>query len=291
MSESPVLPSALVSTQWLADHLGAAGLLVVDASVASHVRPDGGTGFLSGHEQYLLAGHIPGAVFADLIDDFSDPDGAHPFTRPDTGRFTAAASALGVAPTTAVVIYDRAAGQWASRLWWLFRAFGFDQVALLDGGLTKWSAEQRTLVLGHVAPTPAEFAASPRRELWAEKADVEAVVRGERDAALVCASPPKEFTGEVTPRSRAGHIPGSASVPSAFLVDRQHNTVLDTDGLRARFAPALGAPSVITYCAGGIAAAASAFALTLLGERSVAVYDGSLNEWAADPGAPLVTTL
>lgn len=291
MSDSPALPSPLVSTQWLADHLGADSLLVVDATVASHVRPDGRIGYLSGHEQYLLGGHVPGALFADLIDDFSDPDGAHPFTRPGTERFTAAASALGVGPDTAVVVYDRAVGQWASRLWWLFRTFGFDRVALLDGGLTKWTAEQRELALGHVAPAPAAFSAAPRGELWAEKADVEAVVRGERAAALVCSTPPKEFTGEAVPRSRAGHIPGSSSVPAAHLVDREHNTVLDVERLRERFAPVLGAPRIITYCGGGIAAASSAFALTLLGERSVAIYDGSLNEWAADPEAPLVTTV
>lgn len=288
-AESPALPSPLVSTQWLADHLGADGLLVVDASVASYLRPDGRIGYLSGHEQYLLEGHVPGAVFADLVDEFSDPGGGYPFTRPDAERFGAAASALGVGPDTTVVIYDTAVGQWASRLWWLFRAFGFDRAALLDGGLTKWRAEQRELALGHVEPSPAEFVATPRPELWVEKADVEAVVRGERDAALVCSTPPKEFTGEFAPRGRAGHIPGSSSVPAAFLVDREHNTVLDRETLSERFAPALGAPRIITYCAGGIAAAASAFALTLLGERSVAIYDGSLNEWAADPEAPLVT--
>jgi thiosulfate/3-mercaptopyruvate sulfurtransferase len=289
MTDAPALPSPLVSTQWLADHLGATGLLVIDASVASYQRPDGRIGYLSGHEQYLLDGHVPGAVFADLIEELSDPEGAYPFTRPDAERFAAAAGALGVGPGTTVVVYDTAVGQWASRLWWLFRAFGFDRVALLDGGLAKWRAEARELVLGHVEPTAAAFTASPRPELWVEKADVEAVVRGEREAALVCSTPPKEFTGESVPRPRAGHIPGSSSVPAGFLVDREHNTVLDPEGLRARFAPVLGAPRIITYCAGGIAASASAFALTLLGERSVAIYDGSLNEWVADPEAPLVT--
>lgn len=289
--DSPALPSPLVSTQWLADHLGAGGLLVVDATVASFTRPDGRIGYLSGHEQYLLEGHVPGAVFADLIEEFSDPEGAYPFTRPDAARFEAAAGALGVGRDTTVIVYDTAVGQWASRLWWLFRAFGFDRVALLDGGLTKWRAEERELVLGHVEPTPAEFTATPRPELWVEKADVEAVVRGEREAALVCSTPPKEFTGETVSRPRAGHIPGSSSAPAGFLVDREHNTLLEAEGLRARLAPALGAPSIITYCGGGIAAASSAFALTLLGERSVAIYDGSLNEWAADPEAPLVTAV
>ncbi|RQP11997.1 MAG: sulfurtransferase [Microbacteriaceae bacterium] len=289
-AELPAPPAPLVSTQWLADHLGSDGLVVADASVVSFTQPDGRIGYLSGHEQYLLEGHVPGAVFADLIEEFSDPEGAYPFTRPDAERFAAAAGALGVGDGTLLVVYDSAVGQWAARLWWLFRAFGYDRVAVLDGGLTKWRAEGRELVLGHVEPTPAVFTPEPRPELWADKADVEAVVRGEREAALVCSTPPKEFTGEVVSRARAGHIPGSVSAPAAFLVDREANTVLGADALRERFGPALGAPQIITYCGGGIAAAASALALTLLGERSVAIYDGSLNEWVADPEAPLETS-
>ncbi|MFT4028787.1 MAG: rhodanese-like domain-containing protein [Protaetiibacter sp.] len=289
MTDALALASPLVSTQWLADHLGGDGLLVVDASVANYTQPNGRPGYLSGHEQYLLEGHVPGAVFADLIEEFSDPDGAYPFTRPDAERFAAAAGALGVGPATTLVVYDTAVGQWAARLWWLFRAFGYDRVAVLDGGLKKWAAEGRELELGHVEPVAAVFTAVPRPELWVDKADVEAVVRGEREAALVCSVPPKEFTGEVVSRSRAGHIPGSTSAPAGLLVDREHNTVLGTDALRERFGPALGAPQIITYCGGGIAATSAALALTLLGERSVAVYDGSLNEWVADPDAPLVT--
>ncbi|WP_168200378.1 sulfurtransferase [Protaetiibacter larvae] len=289
MTDAPVLASQLVSTQWLADHLGADGLVIADASVASFLRPDGRVGYLSGHEQYLLEGHIPGAVFADLIEEFSDPEGSYPFTRPDTARFEAAAGALGVDNDTTLVLYDTAVGQWASRVWWLFRAFGYDRVAVLDGGLTKWKAEGRELELGHVEPTPAVFTAVERPELWVEKADVEAVVRGEREAALVCATPPKEYSGEFVTRARGGHIPGSSSVPAGFLVDRDSNAVLDPEALREKLAPALGAPQIITYCGGGIAATAAALALTLVGERSVAVYDGSLNEWAADPEAPLIT--
>src|SRR5690349_9947616 len=106
MSDGPVLPGPLVSTQWLADHLGADRLVVLDASVVNYTRPAGGIGHLSGHEQYVLEGHIPGAVFADVIDDLSDPDGRHPFTRPDAERFAAAAGALGIDNATTVVVYD-----------------------------------------------------------------------------------------------------------------------------------------------------------------------------------------
>jgi thiosulfate/3-mercaptopyruvate sulfurtransferase len=181
-----------------------------------------------------------------------------------------------------VVVYDTAVGQWASRVWWLFRAFGYDDVALLDGGLTAWRADGRELELGHVQPGPREFSPGERPELWVDKRYVEGVLAGDHDAALVCATPPQEFERR--------HIPTSSSVPAARLVDRERRTYLAPDALRGVLAPALGAPRIVTYCGGGIAAASAAFALTLLGEDAVAVYDGSLNEWAADPEAALVTS-
>jgi thiosulfate/3-mercaptopyruvate sulfurtransferase len=104
---------------------------------------------------------------------------------------------------------------------------------------------------------------------------------------LVCASPAREFNGESVPRPRAGHIPGSVSVPAATLVDRESNALIADRELREKFAPALGSSRIVLYCGGGIAAAAAALALVNLGEKAVAVYDGSLNEWAADPDAAL----
>lgn len=287
---SETLPGPLVSTQWLADHLGAERLVVLDATVAAFTRPDGRPGYLSGHELYLLEGHIPGAVFADVIEDLSDPEGRYPFTRPSAERFAEAAGALGIGNGTRVVVYDGGLGQWAARVWWLFRAFGYDDVAVLDGGLTAWRAEGRELELGHVEPRAATFTAAERPQLWADKEYVQGVLDGVHEAALVCASPAPEFSGAASPRPRAGHIPGSSSAPAAALVDRKRRTFLPRDDLSATLAPALGAPRIVTYCGGGIQAASAALALTLLGEDSVAIYDGSLNEWVADPSAELVTT-
>jgi len=281
-------PSPLVSAQWLADHLGADDLVVVDASVVSYTQPNGKPGSLSGHEQYIADGHVPGAVFADLIEDFSDPDGRYPFTRPDAARFAAAAGALGIGPDTTVVVYDTAVGQWAARFWWLLRAFGHDAAAVLDGGLTAWTAEGRPVERGHVEPTATVFESVERPEVWVDKGYVERVVAGEEEAALVCAVPPKEFTGETPSRDRAGVIPGSRSVPAGRLVDRDARTVLPDAELEELFAPVRGAARIVTYCNGGIAAAAAALQLVRLGETDVAIYDGSLNEWAADPDAPLV---
>lgn len=283
------LPSPLVSAQWLADHLGIDDLLVVDASVISFTQPNGKPGSLSGHELYIADGHIPGAVFADLIEEFSDPDGRFPFTRPDAARFAAAAGALGIGPDTTVVVYDTAVGQWAARFWWLLRAFGHD-AAVLDGGLTAWTSAGRPVERGHVEPAPKVFEPVERPGSWVDKSYVERVVSGDEDAALVCAIPPKEFTGEIPSRARPGVIPGSRSLPPGRLVDREARTTLPDAELRELFAPILDAPRIVAYCNGGVAAAAAALQLVRLGETDVAIYDGSLNEWAADPDAPLVTT-
>jgi len=287
MTSGPLLTSPLVSTQWLADHLGSENLVVLDATAVPYVLPNGRPGYLSGQDAYLVEGHIPTAVFADLIEVFSDPEGDFPFTRPTAAQFEVAAASVGISNDTTVVVYDSAVGQWAARIWWLFRAFGYDNVAVVDGGLTAWTAEERETDTGYVAPVEASFTAIERPELWADKAEVESVVAGESDAALVCGLPPKEFSGEDGHRSRLGHIPGSLSVPAGRLVARESNTLLTADELRQKFAPVKGADRIITYCAGGIASASDALALTLLGHTGVAIYDGSLNEWVADADAPV----
>jgi thiosulfate/3-mercaptopyruvate sulfurtransferase len=286
----PLLPAPLVSTQWLADHLGADDLVILDATVLPFTQPNGQAGYLSGHEQYIVDGHLPGAVFADLTEVFSDPAGAYPFTRPSAELFEQAASSVGVSNDSTVVVYDNVVGQWASRVWWLFRAFGYDNVAVLDGGLVKWRAEERQTDIGHVEPVAAAFRAQERPELWVDKGFVRSVVDGTATAALVCGSPAADFTGEGSTRARPGHIPGSISAPASRLVDRATNAYLSEDALRSAFAPVLNDERIVTYCGGGIAAASDALALTLLGHRKVAIYDGSLSEWAADSDAPLVTS-
>lgn len=275
------LPTPLVSTQWLADHLGADDLLVIDASVLRAEQPNGRPGYVTGHEVYLVDGHIPGAVFADQLEEFADPDGRFAVTKPDAERFAAAAGALGIGPGTTVVVYDRVFGQWAARFWWLLRSFGFDNAAVLDGGWTKWIEEQRPTDTGHVEPTADAFLVRERPELWASKAEVESIVSGDIGATLVSANTKLEFTGE----EGKGHIPGSINVPLGRVLDRDSNTLLSADALAPLFADVDG--RVITYCNSGIAAASDALALVVLGHEDVAIYDGSLAEWSADPDAPL----
>ncbi len=277
------VPGPLVSTQWLADHLGGESLVVLDATVLS---VEGG-GHVSGDEEFLVHGHVPGAHSADLIEEFSDPDAAFSFTRPSREQFERVAGEHGISNETTVVVYDTASGQWASRLWWLLRSFGHDDVAVLDGGLTQWRREERQLDTGYVAPVVRTFVAEERAGFWVDKREVEEVTAGARPGALVCAVPTKEFSGEAPVRRRAGHIPGSVSVPARSLVDPETRRLLEPGQLAERLEPVAPGERVILYCAAGIAATSAALALTLLGHTGLAVYDGSLNEWSADPDAAL----
>lgn len=284
---APTPLSPLVSTQWLADHLGADGLVVLEAGRAD-----------------TAAHRVPGAGFASLRSGRSGFSGEGPFsvTRPTAAQFERAASALGVDADSTVVLYDAQTGRWAARLWWLFRAFGHERVAVLDGGLPKWLAEERPLAEGTTtettdAATPvaaaARFLARERPGLWAEKSELEAVLAGRADAVLLCAVPRDEFVGATTAgRPRGGHIPGSVNLPAAGLLARD-GRLLRPELLAERLRSVLGdAPTagrrVIAYCGAGVDATVAALALTLAGETDVAVYDGSLEEWAADPVAPLV---
>ena len=286
------LPAELVTTDWLAEHLGDPRLVVLDASVLG-VESPGGFHWLSGLDEYLIAGHVPGAVFADLLEEFSDPHGAFAFTRPDASRLERVARELGIDDDVTVVVYDTALGQWAARLWWVLRSAGVARIALLDGGLRRWKADGGDLETGYEPPRAAgPLTLSPDDAFWADREEVREIAEGRAEAALVCASPESDFRGETGRRPRRGHIPGSVSVPLPAIVDGERGTLRrGTDfTARARIAhPAGDGGRIVVYCGAGIAAAATAFALRQAGETEVAVYDGSLDEWAADPEAPLVS--
>ena len=133
-------------------------------------------------------------------------------------------------------------------------------------------------------PSPARFTAVERPEAWVSTPEVEAIANGDAAGALVCGIPPQEFSGA----AGRGHIRGSVNVPAGRLVDRETNTFLPAAELGAMFPDD---KRIVTYCNGGIAAAADALALVLAGHTNVALYDGSLNEWASDPARRLVTTM
>ena len=159
---------AFVSTEWLAARLDDPALRILDATVHLHPMPGGNMRAESEREDYL-AGHIPGAAFADLIDDLSDPDSRFRFTLPDAARFGAAMGALGVSRDSAVVVYSGGTPHWAPRLWWMLKAFGHDRAAVLDGGWGKWSAEGRPTAAGNEARSrPFSKQSAGRAISWGE---------------------------------------------------------------------------------------------------------------------------
>jgi thiosulfate/3-mercaptopyruvate sulfurtransferase len=279
----------LVSTAWLADHRGDPELRVFDITV--HLRPStpGPYSIESGLEDYE-AGHVPGAAFLDLAGDLSDPDSKLHFTMPSMGRLAKALGAAGIGQGSRVVAYTTTTPMWATRLWWMLRSSGFDNVAMLDGGLAKWKAEGRPVETGANRYPPASLTLQARPGAWADKSEVLAAV-GDGAVCTINALGPSVHAGEgATNYGRKGHIKGSTNVPYAALLGPD-GAYRDDGALRALFT-AVGAfdrPRVICYCGGGISATMDALALTRLGHSSVAVYDGSMSEWSRDPDMPMET--
>ncbi|HEV8617528.1 MAG TPA: sulfurtransferase [Methylomirabilota bacterium] len=282
------LPGLLVDAAWLHAHTGEPGLRVFDCT--THLVPDPVRTFRAESARPdWERGHVPGAAYIDLQGTLSDPASGRRFTLPSAERFAEAMSAHGVGDDSRVVLYSTTSNWWATRVWWMLRAFGFDRAAVLDGGWERWTAEGRPICTEPCAYPPARFVARPRPLLLASKDAVLAATHA-ADVAIVNALTRRQHTGESEVHyGRPGHIPSSVNVPYLELIDRETNTFRPPGELRAILerAGVLSAGRVITYCGGGIAATGVAFALALLGRPDAAVYDGSLSEWCADPSLPI----
>jgi thiosulfate/3-mercaptopyruvate sulfurtransferase len=274
---------SLVTAEWLAAELDEPDLVVLDCTVLIEQTEDGHFGPTNGRPSYE-AGHIPTAGFADLMGDLSDPDSPLEFALPTPEAFAAAMGELGVGDDSRVVLYDANRSVWAARVWWMLRWIGFDRAAVLDGGLEAWTAAGRPLSTAPATRSARVLTPRVRPELIADRDEVFAALSDE-DVVLIDAMPAPHYRGEMTMYGRPGHIPGAENVPVSTMVD-EAGRYRSPDELAALF-EADRDERVITYCGGGIAASASAFILTRLGYPDVAVYDASLQEWAADPANPL----
>ncbi|XKK40539.1 sulfurtransferase [Nocardiopsis sp. ARC36] len=280
-----------VSVEWLSDHLDDKGLVVVDSTTLLSVPEEGPYTVESGRPGFE-AEHIPGALFADLTTDFADTGAPAPWTVPPSEKFAVSAGALGIGPGRTVVVYDRSTGFWATRLWWQLRLEGFDGAVVLDGGLRAWKAAGLP-VTDEPTPTPVPmaFQAERRPELLRSTEEVAAAL-DDRRTVLVNVLDPETYRGDKHTYARDGHIPGSVNLPVGEVLDPETGRLRPVEELRALFDGAgLLDPGVtpVTYCGGGIAATGVAHALALVGREDVAVYDGSMTAWAADPSLPLVT--
>jgi thiosulfate/3-mercaptopyruvate sulfurtransferase len=281
-SPAPRLPGPLVSPAWLAAHLDA-------------VRVVDGTYFLPAHKRdaaaEFTANHIPGAVRFD-IDMISDRTNPLPHMVPTPEDFAAAVGGLGIGSDDTVVVYDGHGLLSAARVWWMFRLYGHDSVAVLDGGLPRWRVEGHPVESGDPTPTPATFRASFRPALLASAEDV-ATALADGSATVVDVRPADRFAGnapEPRPGVRSGHMPGARNLPYNRLLAADQ-TVLPPAEILAQFAAIghqPGAP-LITSCGSGVTACIAALALASAGYPDTTIFDGSWSEWGGDPARPVVT--
>jgi thiosulfate/3-mercaptopyruvate sulfurtransferase len=282
----------LISTQALADRLADATanrpLRLFD--VTAHLRPatPGPWAVESGRADYLAA-HIPGAGFIDLQGELSDTTSPLRFTQPGPARLAAAFAAAGLGEGDDCVLYSSTSPMWATRVWWLLQSIGVP-ARVLDGGLPLWRAQGRPLASGGHRFAPGRLQARPQPRRWADKQDVLLAIGNQRVCTLNALSEALHSGRANIHYGRPGHILGSVNLPTSTLLDA-HGCFRPPEALRTALdgVGALAAPRVICYCGGGIAATLDALALQLLGHPDVAVYDASLQEWAADPSLPMAS--
>lgn len=273
----------LVETEWLEEHLDDPDLRVVDATVQVKLWPF--PRVKSGRRGFKRA-HIPGATFADHL-EIADPQRPpYTFTMPTAERFADHMGQLGIGEGARVVIYDGRENMWATRLWWMLRAFGFDNAAVLNGGWKAWQLEDRPVSSKPCAYPTAKFIPNVRPQLIADKMEVLAAIE-DSSTCIVNALGRRQHRGEHKEYGGRGHIPGAKNVTAWEILDRDTMRYRPVEELRKLFRSMLEAERVITYCGGGIASSSDAFILHLLGHQNVAVYDGGLIEWAADRSLPL----
>ncbi len=284
-------PEFLVESEGLQAQLGDPELRIFDCTIHLIPNPDIGYTVKPGREDFEK-GHIPGAQFIDLQGDLSAPHPKLRFMLPSAEDFAAAMGRFGVGERSRVILYSTTTPQWATRVWWMLRNYGFDNAAVLNGGFQKWAREGRAVETGPARPRPpARFTVREDRKLMVGKEAVLGAIGEGATCTINALSGPQHAGSGGTVYGRPGRIAKSVNVPAAALIDPTTGAFLPAPALRAKFA-AIGAfdkARVITYCGGGIAASADALALVMLGHPDVRLYDASMSEWSNDESLPMET--
>lgn len=278
-----VNPEALVSTEWLAEHLKAPDLRIVDASWYLPAMNRNG-------KQEYANEHIPGAVYFD-IDEIADTDVPLPHMLPSPEKFASRMRRLGIGDGNRIVVYDGSDMHLsAPRAWWMFRVFGHTDVAVLNGGFKKWKAEGRPVEDLPSMPRDRHFTARRNDLLVRDVEQMRANMTSPREQVVDARSKGRFDGTEAEPRAglRGGHIPGSLNVPSSMMTDPKTGLFQSADALKDIFTKAgvdLTKP-VTTTCGSGVSACILTLGMHLLGHRQLAVYDGSWTEWGGRADLP-----
>jgi thiosulfate/3-mercaptopyruvate sulfurtransferase len=277
-------PEALVSSEWLASRLDDPDVRIVDVTYFHHALKR------NAKAEYQTK-HIPGAVHFD-IDDIKAPNDPRPHMLPSPELFAEKVGKLGIGNRHRVICYDQLGLQTAARAWWMFRVFGHDAVAVLDGGLVKWTLEGRPVTDRAERPVAETFKAGFRPHLVRSFDQIRANLASKHEA-VVDARAAGRFKGvepELWP-GRPGHIPGSLNLPFADLLDPKTKVMLPAAQIDAKF-KAVGldmkSPMVMS-CGSGVTACVLALGAYLLGRDDIPVYDGSWSEWGLRTDVPAET--
>ena len=280
--EAPHIKSPLVQAQWLAENLHHKNIIILDATLPKAT---------SGNGNGVSANRIPGARFFDIKNTFSISTAPYPNTRIDGASFNDKAQHLGINNDSVIIVYDDHGIYSSARAWWMFKAMGHDQIAVLDGGLKAWQESGYSLeekLKNNFKK--GNFEGVCNNEFFKDSDDVLQLLDHESEL-IVDARAADRFQGLVEePRAglRSGHIPGSINIPYTHLL--HGGKLIETAEIKNIFKNRISTDKHITFsCGSGITACVLALGASLSGYKNLSVYDGSWTEWGSIDTLPIET--